>query len=65
MKEDIPKKVKVTQIRGTGRRTQAVRATISALGLGKIGKTKVHPVNAAVVGMLRKVEHLIKIEPAE
>ena len=36
------------------------RKTVKALGLRKIGQTKVHKDNAAIRGMLFKVKHLVK-----
>ena len=62
---NIPGKIRVKQVRGTGRRTKEVRETLDALGLGRIGKERVHNVNAALVGMLRRVEYLIEVTPAE
>jgi large subunit ribosomal protein L30 len=38
------------------------RATVVALGLGKIGSSAVHAESASVLGMIRKVEHLVSIE---
>jgi len=54
-------KIKVTQTRGTVGRTSKVRDTLKALGLGRIGKTKEHKVNAALVGMVKKVRHLVEV----
>ncbi len=65
MADKIPTKIRVRQVKGTGRKTKEVRDTIAALGLGRIGKERVHNVNAALVGMLRRVEHLIEVEAAE
>ena len=38
------------------------KAPVSALGLGKIGSSAVHAENASVMGMIRKVEHLLEVE---
>lgn len=65
MKEQIPAKIRVRQVKGSARRTKEVKETLSALGLGRIGKERVHNVNAALVGMLRSVEHLVEVTPAE
>ncbi len=54
-------KILVRQIRSSSGRTKEVRETLRALGLGRIGKTKTHSANAAIVGMLRRVEHLIEV----
>jgi len=38
------------------------RATVEALGLGKIGSSAVHGDSPAVMGMIRKVTHLLEVE---
>ena len=37
------------------------RKTVAALGLNKIGKTVEMPDNAAVRGMVAKVNHMVKV----
>lgn len=56
------KQVRITQIRSGIRRKKDQCQTLVALGLGKIGKTKVHSVDPSIIGMIRKVEHLVKYE---
>ena len=41
------------------------RATVKALGLHKMHKTVVMPDNAAVRGMIKKVEHLVTVKEIE
>lgn len=55
-------KVRVTQIRSLINRPKDQRATITALGLGKINRVVEKDVNHAILGMLKKVSHLVKIE---
>ena len=38
------------------------RATVEALGLGKMHKTVEMPDNGAVRGMIQRVRHLVKVE---
>lgn len=38
------------------------RATVHALGLGKIGSSAVHEESDPIKGMIRKVNHLITVE---
>jgi large subunit ribosomal protein L30 len=38
------------------------KATLKALGLGRIGKSKEHPDNPQVRGMIAKVTHLVDVE---
>ena len=54
-------KLRVRQIKsGTGYdRTQ--KATLSALGLGKIGRVRTLPDNPAVRGMIDKIPHLVVV----
>jgi large subunit ribosomal protein L30 len=37
------------------------KATLKALGLGKIGRIREHPDNPQVRGMINKVTHLVEI----
>ena len=57
------KKIIVTQTRGTARRDKRLRATLEALGLGRVGKQREHPANGAILGMVRRVEHLVSVTP--
>ncbi|MCB0333180.1 MAG: 50S ribosomal protein L30 [Bdellovibrionales bacterium] len=56
------KRVRVRQIRGVRGRTTRTRATLNALGLGRVGKEKEFDVNPALVGMIRAVRHLVDVE---
>ena len=38
------------------------RATVQALGLNKIGSSAIHAESESVMGMIRKVEHLLGVE---
>ena len=55
------KKVLVSQVRSANSATAEVQDTLSALGLGRIGNKREHSLNACVWGMLRKVNHLVKV----
>jgi large subunit ribosomal protein L30 len=41
------------------------KATLRALGLGKIGRERVHPDNPQVRGMVQKVSHLVEVTGGE
>ncbi len=58
----MAKKLKVTQIKSTIGRTEKVKGTIKALGLGKISRSRVHADNAIIRGMINKVNYLLKVE---
>ena len=57
--------VRVRQIRsGTGfDKTQ--KATLKALGLGKIGRVREHPDNPQIRGMIFKIVHLVDVEQGQ
>jgi large subunit ribosomal protein L30 len=55
-------KVRVTQIRSQIGQTRRHRGTLRALGLGKIGRSAEHEEGPVLAGMLRKVNHLVKVE---
>jgi large subunit ribosomal protein L30 len=54
--------VKVTQIRSEIGQSERHRGTLRALGLGKIGRSNELKETPQLAGMLRKVDHLVKVE---
>ena len=54
--------IKLTQLRSTINRPKRQKDTIQALGLGRINKTVVHTATPQIIGMVKKVSHLIKVE---
>ncbi|MBK8159385.1 MAG: 50S ribosomal protein L30 [Rhodospirillaceae bacterium] len=58
-------KVKVTQIGSSIGRPADQRGTLKALGLDKMNRTREVDDTPSVRGMLRKVQHLLLIEPAK
>lgn len=56
------KQVRITQVRSTIRHPKKQERTLNALGLGKIGQSAVHKIDPSIIGMLRKVEHLVQVE---
>jgi large subunit ribosomal protein L30 len=58
-------KLKVTLIRSGINRPQPQKLTIRGLGLTRMHKSVVLTDSAAVRGMIRKVSHLVRVEPAE
>jgi len=55
-------KVRVTQVKSQIGQTQRHHGTLRALGLGKIGRSAEHEEGPVLAGMLRKVNHLVKVE---
>lgn len=56
--------IKVVQIRSTIGREGSQRKTLIGLGLNKIGRVRELEDTPAVRGMINKVKHLVRIEPA-
>ena len=58
-------RVKVTQIGSPIGRPKGQRATLVALGLDKMHRSSEVADTPSVRGMLRKVGHLVQVEPAK
>ncbi len=58
-------KVKITQVRSIIKRPTQQKATIKALGLGKINRTVEKEVTPQILGMIKKVTHLVQLEEIE
>lgn len=58
-------KLKVTLVRSPIGRPQNQRAVLTGLGLKRMNRSKVLEDTNAVRGMIRKVQHLVKVEVAE
>ena len=54
--------LKITQVRSTIGETRAHIGTLRALGLGKIGRSAEHKDSVELQGMLRKVNHLVRVD---
>lgn len=54
--------LKITLTRSVIGSSEAQRKVVKALGLGKTNSTVVHPDNASVRGMVKKVNHLVTVE---
>ena len=55
-------KLKLTQVKSQINRTQTQKRTLEALGLTRIGKTVEQEATPSILGMVKKVEHLISVE---
>ena len=56
--------LKVTLVKSTIGAVPKHKKTVEALGLSKVNKTVELPDNAATRGMVKQVEHLVKVEEA-
>ena len=55
-------RIKITQVKSTIDRTKRQKATMEALGLRKINHSVEHEGTPQILGMVAKVNHLIKVE---
>jgi large subunit ribosomal protein L30 len=55
-------KIRITQIRSTIDRPENQKRTIRALGLGKINRIVEQEATPQIIGMVKKVIHLVKVE---
>ena len=56
------KKIKITQVKSAIDRPERQKLTLQALGLNKLNATKEVEATPQVLGMIRKVTHLVKVE---
>jgi large subunit ribosomal protein L30 len=57
-------KIKITQVRSLIGRPKRQVETVKALGLHRINHTIEKYVNPQILGMVRKISHLVKVEEA-
>ena len=55
-------KIVITQVRSAINRTERQKETIKALGLQKLHNPVEHEVTPQIMGMVRAVGHLVKVE---
>ena len=58
------KKIKITLVKSPIDRPERQKLTLKALGLNKTNSTKEVEATPQILGMVRKVEHLVKVEEA-
>lgn len=58
-------KLKVKQVRSGIGREKSQRLTLKGLGLTRMNKTVIVEDSLPIRGMIRKVAHLVTVEPAE
>lgn len=57
-------KIKVKKVKSAINRTQNQKRTLEALGLKKIGQVVEHENTPNILGMIKKVNHLVSVETA-
>jgi len=56
------KKIKVTQVKSGIDRSKRQKLTLQALGLNKLNASKEVEATPQILGMVNKVNHLVKVE---
>lgn len=56
------KKIKITQVKSGIDRSERQKLTLKALGLTKLNASKEVEATPQILGMVRKVDHLLKVE---
>jgi large subunit ribosomal protein L30 len=56
------KKIKITLVKSPIDRPERQKLTVQALGLNKTNSSKEVEATPQILGMIRKVEHLVKVE---
>ena len=56
------KQIEITLVKSLIKRPNDQKLTVQALGLGKINSSVVHNATPQIVGMVRKISHLVKFE---
>ncbi len=54
--------VKITQVKSAVGRNEKQKKTIRSLGIKKLNQTVVHKATPQILGMIKAVEHLVKVE---
>jgi len=57
-------KIKVTQVKSQIKRPESQKRTLEALGLKGIGQVVEHDATPNILGMVKKVEHLVSVVEA-
>lgn len=58
-------KVKITLVRSPIGRSITQRRTVEGLGLRKLNHSVVQPANVQILGMVRKIPHLVSVEEVQ
>lgn len=64
-KKRAPERVRITYVKSSIGHARDQKATLKALGLRRLGQTVEHDATPAILGMVEKVKHLVKVERVE
>jgi len=54
--------IKITQVKSQNGRLASHKATLQCLGLKKVHQTVIIDPNASVMGMIKKISYMLKVE---
>ena len=55
------KKLRIRQVRSIIGGTEKQRSVLQSLGLRRINHEVIHPANPSILGMIRKIPHLLQV----
>jgi large subunit ribosomal protein L30 len=58
----MPSQIRVTLVRSPIGKEKSQRLTAEALGLRRLQRSRVHPNNPQIRGMIHKIAHLVAVE---
>lgn len=61
----MARRLRVTQVHSAIKREESQKRTVRALGLRRLQQTVVHDDTPAIRGMIRKIQHLLRVEEVE
>ncbi len=61
----MAKKLKITQVRSAIDRNKKQKKTLVALGIHRMHDSVVHDTTPQILGMVKSIEHLLKVEEVD
>jgi len=55
-------KIRITQVRSKNGKPERQKRTLEALGIRKLNHSVVHEATPQILGMVSKIQHLVKVE---
>jgi large subunit ribosomal protein L30 len=55
-------KIRITQIKSKNGKPESQKRTLEALGIHKLNHSVEHEATPQILGMVRKINHLVKVE---
>ncbi|NOY78412.1 MAG: 50S ribosomal protein L30 [Calditrichaeota bacterium] len=61
----MAKKLKITQVRSAIDRNKKQKRTLVALGIHRMHDSVIHEATPQILGMVKSIEHLLKVEEVD